>query len=108
MLGATHACANPLTAGYGTTYGVAIAALLAHVVRWNWAAAEPLYRDLAGADLADQLADMAVAAGLPSRLRDLGVPQESLAGEAATQWTGRFNPRPVSPSATLEIYQSAY
>src|ERR1039458_2733058 len=36
MLGATHACANPLTAHYGTTHGVAIAALLAHVVRWNW------------------------------------------------------------------------
>src|SRR5207249_9333494 len=30
MLGATHACANPLTARYGTTHGVAIAALLTH------------------------------------------------------------------------------
>jgi len=28
MLGATHACANPLTARYGTTHGVAIALLL--------------------------------------------------------------------------------
>src|SRR5262249_5966949 len=35
MLGATHACANPLTARYGATHGVAIAALLSHVVRWN-------------------------------------------------------------------------
>ena len=35
MLGATHACANPLTAHYGTRHGVAIAMLLKHVVRWN-------------------------------------------------------------------------
>src|SRR5206468_7130337 len=35
MLGATHACANPLTARYGTTHGIAIAAMLPHVVRWN-------------------------------------------------------------------------
>ena len=111
MLGATHACANPLTAHYGTTHGVAIAALLPHVVRWNWTAAESLYGELAGADLAGRLAELAAAAGLPSRLRDLGVPDEalpSLAEEAATQWTGRFNPRPFGAAAALEIYQSAY
>jgi alcohol dehydrogenase len=111
MLGATHACANPLTAHYGTTHGVAIAALLAHVVRWNWIAAGALYRELEGADLADRLAEMAAAAGLPSRLRDLGVPQDalpSLAEEAAAQWTGRFNPRPFGAAGALEIYQTAY
>jgi alcohol dehydrogenase len=31
MLGATHACANPLTATYGTTHGVAIAVMLPSV-----------------------------------------------------------------------------
>jgi len=90
---------------------VAIAALLPHVVRWNWTAAEPLYRDLAGADLPDRLTEMAAAAGLPSRLRDLGVPPEalpSLAEEAATQWTGRFNPRPFDGTTALEVYKSAY
>src|SRR6185369_1493685 len=35
MLGATHACANPLTAKYGTAHGAAIAVLLPAVVRWN-------------------------------------------------------------------------
>src|SRR6185369_10149156 len=35
MLGATHACANPLTARYGTAHGEAIAMLLQSVVRWN-------------------------------------------------------------------------
>jgi alcohol dehydrogenase len=111
MLGATHACANPLTAHYGTTHGVAIAALLPHVVRWNWTAAESLYRELAGGDLADRLAEMAGAAGLPCRLRDIGVPQEalpSLAEEAATQWTGRFNPRPFDCAAALQVYRTAF
>ena len=35
MLGAAHACANPLTARFGLTHGVALAILLPHVVRWN-------------------------------------------------------------------------
>ncbi len=111
MLGATHACANPLTAHYGTTHGVAIAVLLPHVVRWNWTVAGALYRALANADLAELLAEMAATANLPGRLRDLGVPQDSLptlAEEAAAQWTGRFNPRAFDAVGALEIYQSAY
>lgn len=107
MLGATHACANPLTARYGTTHGVAIAALLPHVVRWNNA---DRYADLSSA-LPDRLARMAEAGDLPSRVSALGVPHtdlESLAQEAARQWTGRFNPRPFDAAGALEIYQCAY
>src|SRR5436309_8811866 len=50
MLGATHACANPLTAHYGTTHGVAIATLLAPVVRWNGAVIGSRYAELANLD----------------------------------------------------------
>ena len=46
MLGATHACANPLTAHYGAEHGVAIALLLPHVVRWNGELVDGLYGDL--------------------------------------------------------------
>ena len=35
MLGAAHACANPLTARYNLSHGLALAILLPHVVRWN-------------------------------------------------------------------------
>ena len=35
MLGAAHACANPLTARSGLTHGVAIGILFPHVVRFN-------------------------------------------------------------------------
>ena len=111
MLGATHACANPLTAHYGTTHGVAIAVLLPHVVRWNRQAAGGLYRELGAAELADDLARMAEIAGLPARLRDLSVTADALgmlAGEAAAQWTGRFNPRPFDAAGALEIYQAAH
>src|SRR5215208_4729514 len=46
MLGATHACANPLTARYGTAHGVAIAMLLPSVVRWNESVAGRRYLEL--------------------------------------------------------------
>ena len=49
MLGATHACANPLTARYGTMHGVAIALLLPHVVRWNAGVAGARYAELLAA-----------------------------------------------------------
>jgi alcohol dehydrogenase len=48
MLGATHACANPLTAHYGTTHGAAIAVMLPHVVRWNSHTVAARYDELLG------------------------------------------------------------
>jgi alcohol dehydrogenase len=122
MLGATHACANPLTARYGTTHGVAIAVMLAHVVRWN-AADERVaahYADLlpmsgdrtsSGERLARRLDALAVAAVLPRTLRQLGVERldlPALAADAATQWTGTFNPRPFDKAAAMELYERGF
>jgi len=109
MLGATHACANPVTARHGAAHGVAIAALLPHVVRWNAPAAAALYDELAPG-LADRLESLARDAGLPRGLRALGVEAEGLpqlAADAAQQWTGRFNPRPFDAAGALEIYRCA-
>ena len=123
MLGATHACANPLTARYGTTHGIAISLLLPHVVRWNGAVAGDRYAELlaavgrpapkgeAAAALAARLEALAVAGDLPRGLRSIGVPEadlEALAAEAAQQWTGRFNPRPFDEKAAQELYRAAY
>ena len=110
MLGATHACVNPLTAHYGTTHGDGIAVLLPRVVEWNSAVCAGRYAELAP-DMAERLQGLATAAGLPARLRDLGVPERDLAmlsEEAAGQWTGRFNPRPFDAAGALEIYRCAY
>lgn len=108
MLGAAHACANPLTRRYNTVHGPALAILLPHVVRWN---ASPEYEQLYRGDLAERLNDMAVAAGLPRTLREAGVVAgdlPTLAKEAAAQWTGKFNPRPFDEAAALELYKCAW
>ncbi len=134
MLGATHACANPLTARYGTTHGIAIAVMLPHVVRWNGEVVGGRYAHLCAsryggqaqmletaglkrgdddppADrLGERLAALARAGGLPATLRELGASSAdlpALAADAATQWTGTFNPRPFDAAAALSLYKRA-
>jgi alcohol dehydrogenase len=122
MLGATHACANPLAARYGTIHGLAIGVMLPHVVRWNADQVGARYRDLLrlsgldagdapGEGLAARLEALALVGGLPRTLRDLGVSKSdlpALAADAATQWTGTFNPRPFDAGAALTLYERAY
>lgn len=114
MLGVAHSCANPLTAHYGTTHGVAVGLMLPHVVRFNAQSCGDLYAELdpAGAEsLADRLAAMVALAGLPTRLRDCGVAESILpllAAEADAQWTARFNPRPVTEVELLGLYRAAW
>ena len=117
MLGAAHACANPLTAHYGIAHGIAVGVMLPHVVRFNNACVNGEYDDLAsaaglaGEDLADRLQQLAVDASLPPRLRDLGVEEAGvpeLAMEAAEQKTAAFNPRPVGAVELARLYAEAY
>jgi alcohol dehydrogenase len=125
MLGATHACANPLTAHYGTVHGAALALLLPSVVRWNATVAAGRYAELLnlsntsgisiGDDpaetLAQRLEQLASAGGLRGSLSSAGVPATDLpmlASEAAKQWTGTFNPRPLDQAGALEVYQWAF
>ncbi|HKY05788.1 MAG TPA: iron-containing alcohol dehydrogenase [Blastocatellia bacterium] len=127
MLGATHACANPLTANYGTGHGDSIALLLATVVRWNSTVVGARYGELLrisggeavnkaangdpGESLARRLEQLARAGGLPAALREIGIPRgdlHKLAEEAALQWTGRFNPRPFDAAGALEVYECAF
>jgi alcohol dehydrogenase len=112
MLGATHACANPLTARYGTTHGVAIALLLRHVVAWNGAdpAVASRYATLAS-NLEERLAALASAGRFPAGLAAAGVARDdfdTLAADAAAQWTGTFNPRPFDARGAREIYERAW
>jgi len=127
MLGASHACANPLTARYDLHHGQAVGTLLPHVVRFN--AADPAsaraYAELAraaelcGPDaspgeavkaLIERLQALLRAAGVPAGLIACGVEPDalpSLALDAAEQWTGRFNPRPVGAAECEALYRAA-
>ena len=128
MLGAAHAAANPLTARYGTTHGIAVGLMLPHVVRWNAEVAGGLYRDLvlaakwddtetnaesAPSQLADGFTELLRLADLPVSVSqaidaeaDESVPAQ-LAGEAIQQWTGTFNPRTMDVAAFVELYRNA-
>ena len=116
MLGAAHACANPLTARFDLAHGPALASLLPHVVRWN--AATDRYTALLRSSglhdveaLARCLEALAAAGDLKVKLRDYGVTAASLpelAELAAQQWTGTFNPRPFDAAGALEIYKAAH
>ena len=124
MLGAAHACANPLTARYGITHGVAVGVMLPHVIRFNGAAGGGRYAELAraaglekaGADAgADALAECVrgwnAAADLPERLRALDVEAAALpdlARQAASQRTARFNPRPAGEREFAGLYEAAF
>jgi len=124
MLGATHALANPLTAHFNLTHGVAIGVMLPHVIRYNTEVVGGDYAHLA-ADvdlceardpqaanvLADRVESLVALSGLPGSLSECNVDPQSipqLASEAAEQWTGQFNPRPVDKDRLKELYECAF
>jgi alcohol dehydrogenase len=123
MLGACHACANPLTAHYGVTHGIAIGILLPHVIRFNAVEVGPLYGDLtnhaglangdsgaAAEALAQRITELMHKARLPVSLSECGISDgilPVLAEEASQQWTARFNPRPVTQADLIRLYVAA-
>ena len=119
MLGAAHACANPLTQRYGIAHGIAVGLMLPHVMRFNRSSVGDLYDELqratsgpgAGVTAEDRVEALREFAGLPSRLRDAGADEaelDSLAGEAEKQWTAGFNPRPLSREDFRGLYAQAW
>lgn len=128
MLGAAHATANPLTAHFDTTHGIAVGVMLPHVIRWNASDVGLLYRELAmsagwagRADsdeqaseiLATGFAELLEVAGMPLSLSDAvkrPIDEEmvnQLGIEASTQWTGTFNPRTMDAESFSQIYRNA-
>src|ERR1022692_91823 len=86
MLGVCHSCANPLTAHYGITHGLAIGIMLPHVIHFNARVVPGLYGELieeaglqnghvdAGAEtLANRLMHLMQLANLPTTLTACGV-----------------------------------
>ncbi|WP_343578241.1 iron-containing alcohol dehydrogenase [Pseudomonas sp.] len=123
---AVHALAYPLGGHFHIPHGLSNALVLPEVIRFNAPDAGPLYAELAplllgkrlrtDADRTEQfiaeLADLSPRCGLPSRLRDAGVPEDSLPRLAADAMLQQRllvnNPREVSESDALAIYRAAY
>jgi len=124
MLGVCHSCANPLTAHYGVTHGLAIGIMLPYVMRFNAKTVDAEYGALieetglrngvaggAGEVLAERITQLMRLAQLPTRLSDCGVSRgilPVLAEEANQQWTARFNPRPVTEGDIQGLYEAAW
>ncbi len=124
MLGATHALANPLSAHYGMTHGIAIGIMLPHVIRYNSEMVGELYDELAvEAGLANSMAENSsellaefvkwtvAESGSPTSLSDCEVDPnlfDQMSQEAAVQWTGNFNPRQVDADSLKELYECAF
>ena len=125
---AVHALAYPLGGHFHIPHGLSNALVLPHVLRFNAEAAAPLYAELAPLLLGDRLqagdayaqteqfvsalAELSPRCGLPTRLRDAGVPADSLeqlASDAMLQQRLLVNnPRAVSEADALAIYRAAY
>lgn len=123
---AVHALAYPLGGNFHIPHGLSNALVLPHVLRFNLPAATTAYRELApivlgerlvagrcaAEQLIDELDQLSGRVGLPTRLRDLDVPQEmlpQLAREAMQQQRLLVNnPRELREADALAIYRAAY
>jgi lactaldehyde reductase len=125
-LGLVHGMAHPLGAYFDIPHGVANALLLPIVMQYNMAEALDKYSDIAKAmgvntdgmtkEIAAQAAvdavkALAIKVGIPEKLRDLNVTEESLEALALSAFNDVCtpgNPRTVKLEDTLELYKKAF
>ncbi|MDP3847570.1 MAG: iron-containing alcohol dehydrogenase [Pseudomonas sp.] len=125
---AVHALAYPLGGHVHIPHGLSNALVLPHVLRFNAPVAVGLYAELAPLLLGErlqagseqslceqfiqELSELNQRCGLPSRLRDAGVPAELLPRLACDVMQQQRllvnNPREVSEADALAIYQAAF
>ncbi|MFL5866571.1 MAG: iron-containing alcohol dehydrogenase [Thermoleophilaceae bacterium] len=119
-LGSVHAMSHPAGAQFGVPHGVANAIHLPHVIRFNAEGGADIadrYSDIADvfdlgdADaLADHVAAMVERLGLPTRLSQVGVPEDgipALVEGAVGDGTTLLNPRELSEEDYAELYRRA-
>lgn len=126
-VGLVHAMAHVVGARHGVHHGTANAICLPHVIRFNADELGARYRRVAealgvdardlGNDMAGEAAAQAVAhlnarVGLPSRLRDVGVPENDLEAcaegslsDGAIVYNGKFA---AEKDLVLGVYRNAY
>jgi alcohol dehydrogenase class IV len=119
-LGSVHAMSHPAGAQFGVPHGMANAIHLPHVIRFNAEGGPDIadrYRDIAdlfdvdGPEaLADHVAGVVGRLGLPTRLSQVGVPEEgipALVEGAMGDGTTLLNPREPSEEDYAELYRRA-
>ena len=125
-LGLVHGMAHPLGAYFDIPHGVANALLLPIVMKYNATSCVDKYCNIAKAmgvntfglskleasyAAVDAVKALAVKVGIPERLRDLKVTEESLdklAVSAFNDVSTSGNPRDVMPEDVLELYKKAF
>lgn len=124
---AVHALAYPLGGHFHVPHGLSNALMLPHVLRFNAETANAAYADIAPVAFpelvelgsqarahafAEKLGALSVRCGLQQRLRDVGVPKDFLPtlAEDAMKQTRLLvnNPRPVTDTDALAIYERAW
>lgn len=112
-----HAICHAIGSVTGAPHGEANAVMLPHALRFNANSVRPALARAAGAlegvaDVVCWLEELADRLQLPRRLRDIGVPRESLDRIALKTMGERglyFNPRPVQDAAELRsLLELAY
>jgi len=124
FLGLAHAIGSALSGHCHVPHGIAIGLLLPHVVEFNTPARLEKAAKIAelmgiqeggteelAAQAASAVARMVRDIGLPTRLRDVGVPEEKLPEIARDSFKSgmmKFNPRQPSESEVLELLQRIF
>jgi alcohol dehydrogenase class IV len=122
-LGSVHAMSHPAGAHFGVPHGVANAIHLPHVIRHNAAGGGDIadrYRDIGeifdvgepeiGEALAAYLTDLTGRLGLPTRLSEVGVPEDGIAAlveGAIGDGTTLLNPREMTEEDYAQLYRRA-
>lgn len=115
FLGLAHAIGSALSGHCHVPHGVAIGLLLPHVVAFNTPARPEKATKLAEllgkkGQAAEAVAALVKEIGLPTRLRDVGVPEEKLGEIAKDSFKSgmmKFNPRQPSEQEVLVLLQEA-
>ena len=126
-IGAAHSLSHPCGAHYGVPHGVANAINLPWVIEFNAAGGEAIadrYRDVnevlglevggpgdqVGKGLADHVRRMVKGLGLPTRLSEVGVPEDgipALVEGAMGDGCTLVNPREPTEEDFAELYRKA-
>jgi lactaldehyde reductase len=126
-IGITHSLSHPCGAHYNVPHGIANAINLPWVIEYNAAGGEPIadrYRDIneifglevggsgeqVGHALAEHVRDVTKRLGLPTRLSEVGVPEEGiplLVEGAEGDGCTLVNPREPTTEDFAELYRKA-